>query len=224
MSGEATAGAGTSSDDGGHESGLMDQSLGDSAGVRQYYNGWTRSYEADVLSWGYEAPTAAVAFLASRVDPGAQILDAGCGTGLVGQALKAAGYHDVVGVDLSPDSLDLAAKTQCYRALAEADFNDLPTELIDGSFSALLSIGVLSYVSDLEAVLREFSRVVESSGTIVVTERTDLFAERSTGDVFARLEADGTWKILTVTDPQPYIPGHPEFADIDVHFGVFERA
>ena len=205
-----------------NEEGLMDQSLGDSSGVRTYYDGWTQSYEQDVLSWGYEAPTVAVEFLSSRVEPEAQILDAGCGTGLVGQALNAKGYHDVVGVDLSPDSLDLAAKTQSYRALAEADFTDLPVNLLDDSFGALLSIGVLSYLSNLEDVLREFCRVVEPSGLIVVTERTDLFAERNTADTFQALEDDGSWKIITVTDPQPYIPGHPEFADIDIHFGIFE--
>ena len=206
-----------------NEEGLMDLSLGDSSGVRAYYDEWTKSYEQDVLSWGYEAPAVAVEFLSSRVKPEAQILDAGCGTGLVGQALKAKGYHDVVGVDLSSDSLDLAAKTQSYRALAEADFTELPVNLLDDSFGALLSVGVLSYLPNLEDVLREFCRVVEPSGLIVVTERTDLFAERNTAEVFQALEDDESWKIITVTDPQPYIPGHPEFANVDVHFGVFER-
>ena len=205
------------------DEGLIDQSLGDSAGVRSYYDEWTKSYEKDVLSWGYEAPSVAVEFLSSRVRPEAQILDAGCGTGLVGRALAAKGYHDVVGVDISSDSLDLAAKTQSYRALAEADFTDLPVNLLDDSFGALLSIGVLSYLSNVEDVLREFCRVVEPSGLIVVTERTDLFIERKTAEVFQALEDDESWKIITVTDPQPYIPGHPEFVDIDVHFGVFER-
>ncbi len=206
-----------------HEEGLMDQSLGDSSGVRKYYDQWTPTYEEDVLSWGYGAPEAAVEFISDRVDKEAQILDAGCGTGLVGRALAAAGYHDVVGVDLSSDSLDLAAQTKCYRAVTEVDFTDLPTNLLDDTFSALLSVGVLSYLANLEEVLREFCRVVEPSGLIVVTERTDLFAERKTGEVFRQLEADESWKIIAVTDPQPYIPGHPEFADIDVHFGVFER-
>lgn len=209
-------------EEGTYKEGLMDQSLGDSAGVRSYYDRWTPSYEADVLSWGYEAPQAAAEFLAERLDPEAQILDAGCGTGLVGRALKAKGFHDVVGVDISSDSLDLAAKTTAYRALTEADFSDLPVNLLDDSFGAVVSVGVLSYLSNLEEVLREFCRVVEPSGIIVVTERTDLFKERKTGEVFEALQADETWKILTVTNPQPYIPGHPEFADIDVHFGVFE--
>ncbi len=210
-------------DAGSHEQGLIGQSLGDSAGVRSYYDGWTESYERDVTSWGYNAPAAAVELIASRVKPEAQILDAGCGTGLVGRALRSRGYHDVVGVDLSPESLDRAAETYSYRALAEVDFNNLPTNLAESSFSALLSIGVLTYVSDVDALLREFCRVVEPSGTIVVSERTDLFAQRNTAAIFDDLQAEGLWRIVEVTEPRPYLPGHPEYAGIDVHFGVFER-
>lgn len=207
-----------------HEEGLKGQALGDSAGVKTYYDEWTTSYEDDVLSWGYDAPQHAVELLASRLKPEdhPQLLDAGCGTGLVGQALKAKGFHDVVGIDLSPDSLDLAAKTRSYRALAEADFGELPLNLSDGSFGGLLSVGVLSYVANLEEVLREFCRVVHPKGTIVVTERSDLFDERQTGEIFKALEADETWKIITVTEPMPYLPGHAEFVGVEVRYGVFE--
>ena len=200
----------------------MELTLRDSKRVCDYYNRWAESYEKDVLSWGYEAPTDAVELISSRVKREAQVLDAACGTGLVGQALSASRYHDVVGVDLSPDSLDAAARTFSYRALAEVDFNSLPTTLVDNSFSALLSIGLLSYVRDLRPLLTEFCRVVEPEGTIVVSERTDLYAKRNTGAIFERLEAEGLWRVVTITEPRPYIPGHPEFADIEVHFGVFE--
>lgn len=197
--------------------------LNESGEVRDYYDRWTDSYEADVESWGYDAPSVAVEFLAERVDVDAQILDAGCGTGLVGRALKAKGFHDVVGVDISSDSLDLAAKTHAYRALTEVDFTDLPTNLLEGSFEAVVSIGVLSYLTDVEAALREFSRVVEPSGTIIVTERTDLFEERNTGAIFDALAADGTWEIVKVSDPLPYLPHLADWESIKVRFGVFER-
>lgn len=202
---------------------LKSLALGESSVVREYYDGWTSSYEDDVEAWGYDAPSVAAELLAERMDTDAQIIDAGCGTGLVGRALKAKGFHDVVGVDLSPDSLDLAAKTQAYRALAEIDFTKLPTNLLDASFSALVSVGVLSYLTDLEAVMREFARIVEPAGTIIVTERTDLFAERNTGEVFEALEADEILKIVTISEPLPYLPHLAEWESIDVRFAVFER-
>ena len=170
------------------------------------------------------APEHAVELLASRLKPEdhPQLLDAGCGTGLVGRALKAKGFHDVVGIDPSSESLDVAAKAQSYRALAEADFGSLPLNLSDGSFSGLVSVGALSDVANLEEVLREFCRVVHPKGTIVVTERSDLFDERRTGDVFKALEADESWKIITVTEPLPYLPDDPEFVGVEVRYGVFE--
>lgn len=198
-------------------------SLGESAAVRDYYDGWTDSYEADVQSWGYSAPVVAAELLAERVDGSAQVLDAGCGTGLVGRALKAKGFHDVVGVDISSDSLDVAVTSQAYRALTEVDFTDLPTNLAEASFQAVVSVGVLSYLVDVEAVLREFSRITEASGTIIVSERTDLFEQRSTGAVFDALVADGTWEIVTVTEPRPYLPHLAQWESIQVRFGVFER-
>lgn len=193
-----------------------------SEAVRDYYDGWTSSYDDDVTEMGYRAPQMAAELLRERADSDAQILDAGCGTGLVGQALKAEGFHDVVGVDLSPESLDLAAQTKAYRALTEVDFTDLPTDMVEASFSALVSIGVLSYLPDVESVMREFCRIVEPSGTIIVTQRTDLYDQRDTGAIFDRLEADGTWKIVTITEPRPYLPDLADWESIDVRFGVFE--
>ena len=197
--------------------------LNESSAVRDYYDRWTTSYEADVEGWGYNAPSVAAGLLAERVDTNAQILDAGCGTGLVGRALKAKGFHDVVGVDISSDSLDIAAKSQAYRALTEVDFSNPPTSLLEASFEAIVSVGVLSYLTDVEGSLREFARIAEPSGTIIVTERTDLFDERNTGAAFDALEADGTWEIVKVSDPLPYLPNLADWESIKVRFGVFER-
>ena len=45
---------------------------------------------------------------------GARILDAGCGTGLTGPQLKALGYSNLAGLDLSDDMLKVAAGRQAY--------------------------------------------------------------------------------------------------------------
>ena len=43
----------------------------------------------------------------------------GCGTGLVGQALKELGYTSIVGVDASSGMLETAGKKEAYRELKE---------------------------------------------------------------------------------------------------------
>ncbi len=201
--------------------GLEAQAAGDSESVRSYYDEWASGYEADVATWGYEAPAVAVEKLSSYVQPHAQIIDVGCGTGLVGAALAHAGFHDVVGVDASSESLDLSAKTGNYRALTEIDLTNLPTSLPEGHFGGLICVGVMSYLPDVEATCREFARIVEPDAPIVLTQRTDLYESRQTQAAFERLIDDGTWSTLEITDPMPYLPGNAEFQGIDVRYGIF---
>ena len=49
------------------------------------------------------------------------ILDAGCGTGLVGEALSVLGYDPVIGCDLSQGMLDHAARRGGYADLVTQD-------------------------------------------------------------------------------------------------------
>ena len=51
-----------------------------------------------------------------------KILDAGCGTGLVGMQLKKFGYLYIDGVDFSQNMLDLVPK-DIYRSLNRIDLN-----------------------------------------------------------------------------------------------------
>ncbi len=204
--------------------GLAAQFASDPSTIRTIYDEWASRYDIDLKEWGYVAPRRAVELLARHVGPNAQVLDAGCGTGLVGVALNEAGFHDVVGVDLSSESLDLASTTAAYRALNEVDFTDLPTALPDDHFGALVCVGVMTYLPEVEAVCREFSRIIESDGVIVLTQRTDLFESRSTAAAYAALVDDGTWEQLEMTGPAPYLPGHSEYDGIDVVYAVFRKS
>lgn len=205
------------------EEGLSAQFASDSETIRTIYDEWSSTYDVDTTSWGYEAPRVAAGLLAARVDPEGQILDVGCGSGKVGQALNALGHHDIVGVDVSSALLDIAAASGSYRALAEVDFTTLPTSLLEGSFGGLICVGVMTYLPEVEAVCREFARLVEPGGALVVTQRTDLFDSRDTQAAFDALAADGIWKIEEVTSALPYLPGHAEYEGIDVRYGVFSR-
>ena len=197
---------------------------GDSS--RDIYDDWSGDYDEHLQSeFGYISPGVAASELAQNLARReARIIDFGCGTGLVGKALNEAGFHDVVGVDLSSDSLDLAAQTGAYRALNEIDFTALPTSLPDEHFGALICVGVMTYLADVEAVCREFARIVESDGVIVITQRTDLFESRDTAAAYATLVDDGVWEQIELTDPGPYLPGHSEYDGIDVIYAVFRKA
>ena len=73
--------------------------------VAQYYDDWAADYEKTVADWRYEAPGQVAQMLRAGLSAESVILDAGCGTGLVGQALNEAGFKAIDGIDVSSRSL-----------------------------------------------------------------------------------------------------------------------
>ena len=60
------------------------------------------------------------------LDAGCGMRDAGCGTGLSGKALLAAGFITIDGIDVSRRSLEVASMTDAYRTLRAIDLQRLP--------------------------------------------------------------------------------------------------
>lgn len=109
------------------------------------YDDWAATYDRDLLDeLGYVADVEACRRLIAMVpDRSARILDAGCGTGLVGRRLQQAGYHDVHGSDYAPKMLQQAHATGAYRSLAQHDLT-LPVET-DKLYDAAVSVGVFAF-------------------------------------------------------------------------------
>ena len=134
------------------------------------------------------------------------VLDVGCGTGLVGRALRARGYGGrLAGLDLSRESLDLARQAEAYDALEQADLQQ-PLPVADDSYDAVVCVGVMTYLPDVEAMWRELARVTRPDGLVVVTQREDLWPERGCQAVVDRLQAEQVWTPLEITGPAPYLP------------------
>jgi demethylmenaquinone methyltransferase/2-methoxy-6-polyprenyl-1,4-benzoquinol methylase len=115
-------------------------------------------------------------FLVSRTDaaPLDTVLDVACGTAAVSLELVRQKDCFVVGVDRSPEMLEvgrqrvlLAGATKKVR-LEEGDARSLPFE--DGLFDAVTFTYLLRYVEDPAATLRELARVVKPGGTMAGIE------------------------------------------------------
>ena len=139
------------------------------------------------------------------------MLDAGCGTGQVGTALRERGVHDVLGGDFTPVSIEAARARNVYTAVEHLDLNG-PLDYADGRFAVTASAGVFTYVSDTDATIRELLRIVQPGGSVLFTQRTDLWAERGCDGIIKRLVGDGVCA-ATISEPMPYLPGHPDFVD-----------
>jgi len=103
-------------------------------------------------------------------------LEIGCGPGRTILGLLEKGWRDVCGVDLSPGMIELA-KRNIARAgrdpsrvdLRIAGIAALPFE--DGAFDSVACVGVMEYIRDENAALREIARIMKPGGTLVITVR-----------------------------------------------------
>jgi predicted TPR repeat methyltransferase len=201
-------------DDGASIGDWLDQDPSDPREVADRYDGWARSYDTDLASWSYQAPAVVAETVLLRHPTAGAVLDVGCGTGLVGRALRAGGFAGRIhGLDLSAASLRIADAEGAYVTLAQADLQQrLPLD--DDAVDAVVCVGVMTYLPEVEAVWRELARVTRPQGVVVVTQREDLWPARHCQAVVDRLQDDGVWRQLEVRGPAPYLPdgygGTPE--------------
>lgn len=191
----------------------------DSDEVARYYDDWAAEYDATLREWQYEAPEQAAARVRALLALDAVVLDAGCGTGLSGAALAAAGFRTIDGMDVSAQSLAVAAERGVYRSLQQVDMQQLPLPCADNAYAGLVCVGVLTYVPDSAGILREFARIVRPGGALLLTQRSDLLVERDFPATLQMLASEGLITGCEVSAPMPYLPANEEFRDeVHVHY------
>lgn len=100
--------------------------------------------------------------------PGSEALDLGCGTGLMGQALR--GHVAAVdGIDLSARMVDLARAQGVYRDLWVGPLLDLLLESRPGRYGLITAADVLVYVGDLVPLMAGVARVLAPGGLFAFT-------------------------------------------------------
>ena len=88
------------------------------AELRALYDEWAAQYDQDLQAFGYSYPPAIAGLVARYVrEREAPILDAGAGTGIVGEVLAILGYSRFTGIDLSDGMLAVARAKGVYAEL-----------------------------------------------------------------------------------------------------------
>jgi predicted TPR repeat methyltransferase len=174
--------------------------------VADRYDQWAQRYDDDLASWSYQAPALVAETVITRHPAAGSALDVGCGTGLVGRALRARGFAgQILGLDISRASLEIAQQSGAYDSLERADLQQR-LAFDNDSVDAVVCVGVMTYLPDVEAAWREFARVARPGGLVVATQREDLWHPRRCQAVVDQLQNEGVWTPLEITGPAPYLP------------------
>jgi SAM-dependent methyltransferase len=209
----------------------------DDAHMMLAYRDWAPTYDRDSMdAFGYAAPRAAAELLCRYLHSPSggelTVLDAGAGTGLVGQELFAAAARhpttamhklSICGVDFSPDMLAEAGKKvrgldglPIYSRLLTADLNTLGADLGGEQFDAVVCVGTLTPKHCGPTALDELVCAVKPGGLLVFTLRLDYYEDAAAGMKARLRELEGvgkgvsdvgrTLKLLERTRPALYTP------------------
>ena len=175
------------------------------AELESRYDDWAGEYDRDLgADPVWTSPSAAVALLAKYVRTNAKILDAGAGTGLVGERLRAAGYRNLHAIDLSLGMLAVARNKDIYRELQQMTLGEA-LAFADDAFDAVIAVGVFTTGHAPARAFNELVRITRPGGTVVFSLRTDQ-VEQSFGPTFAELASADKWQLAECSAPYRPLP------------------
>ncbi|NQU57317.1 MAG: class I SAM-dependent methyltransferase [Rhodospirillales bacterium] len=186
------------------------------------YDDWAANYDSDLTAFGYRNPAVAAGMIGRHVDKGSgALLDAGCGTGLLGEILSYMGYHDLAGIDLSQGMLNQAAAKSVYTNLQQMALGtDLNFE--DDKFSAVVSFGVLTAGHAPLESLDEMIRITKPGGYLIFSLSNLVYVPLGFRDKLTELEAEGRWQEIERSSFFPVMPGSVSEAQVESCIFVFQ--
>lgn len=136
--------------------------------IRAHFDEAAASFDTNLELLRYRAPALLAAALERLApSPVADLLDAGCGTGLCGPQVKARCAR-LTGVDLSAGMLARAAERGCYTELVEAELTAFMKGRPQG-FDAILCADTLVYFGALTEPLAAARTALKAGGLLLFT-------------------------------------------------------
>ena len=171
-----------------------------------FYENWAASYDREIAENGYATPRRCAAALAAHApDNGAAVLDLGCGTGLSGLALRAAGFTTVDGAEPSPEMLARAKQAGAYRALHMIEPDD-PLPFPPETYTHINAAGVISPGHAPPETMDKALEILPAGGCLVFSLNDHALEERAFPDRADALIADGVAE-LVFREHGDHLPG-----------------
>jgi SAM-dependent methyltransferase len=156
--------------------------------LQHKYDAWAPSYDRDLGASYAESPRVVGELAAQHLPRSAKILDAGCGTGLVGEALATHGFAQLTGFDQSAGVLAEAERKRVYAGLVQGKLASISAHFSARSFDAITAVGVFTFghanIDELEPLLQ----VLRPDGCLLLALRADYYRQHvEPADYLARL-------------------------------------
>ena len=162
----------------------------------KYYQNWTdnNQYNKDMVDWNYTAPQETVSILKKYAfNKNYKILDAGCGTGLVGIELKKYGYSNIEGVDFSQSMLDLVPQ-DVYKKIEKVDLNK-HLKFKNNTYDVVMCVGTFTYGHVKPQALDELIRITKNKGFICFTINEGIYEEYGFDNKIKELSNNKSWDV-----------------------------
>ena len=162
----------------------------------KYYQDWTKKnkYNQDMIDLNYTAPKETVLLLKKyALNNKCKILDAGCGTGLVGIELKKNGYSNIVGVDFSQNMLGLIPKN-IYKKIEKIDLNK-PLKFETDMYDVVMCVGTFTYGHVKPKALEELIRIIKNGGLICFTINEGIYEKYGFDKKIKELSKKKLWNV-----------------------------
>ena len=162
----------------------------------KYYQRWSKEnkYDQDMVDLDYVAPKEAVLLLKKyKLNNKCKILDAGCGTGLVGVELKKNGYSNIEGVDFSQNMLDQIPKG-IYQKIDKIDLNK-PLKFKTDMFDAVMCVGTFTYGHVKPKALHELIRIINNGGLICFSINEGIYEKYGFDKKIKELSKSKLWNV-----------------------------
>lgn len=159
------------------------------------YDTWGEEYDKDLEEvFKHSGNQQALEVVVKYVSKTDKILDAGAGTGILGQMLHQHGYGNLEALDMSQGMLEQARKKNVYTALHRKVLGE-ELDFASDTYDAVLIRGVFVSNSAPSRSFDELIRIAKQGGYIIFTIHRPFYYESDFKDKQLMLETSGKWKL-----------------------------
>ena len=171
------------------------------------YRDWADTYDAHLEDGlNYLSPQIMGQVISEYVtEVSCKVLDIGCGTGLMGVALRHHGFQHFDGLDLSPEMIEQARAKGVYRGFIKADLTK-PLPIEGETYDAAVSTGTFTHAHVGAEALDEIFRILKPGAICACAINADVWIENGFGRKIRSLTRNGVMHVREIR-PERYFKG-----------------